>query len=137
MDAHELHDRLGEIDLFRGLSKRGLKQLVRTGREVEHRDGHEVVVEGKGAVGFHLVVAGQARVTTGTTVRRTLDVGDYFGEVSVIDGQPRSASVEAVDSLRTFVIDPTIFRTTLDENSEFARQLLLLLCRRLRESEKR
>lgn len=62
--------------------------------------------------GFHFITAGEARVTSGATVRRTLGVGDYFGEVSVIDGQTRSASVEALGTLETFAIHPAVFQKT-------------------------
>jgi CRP-like cAMP-binding protein len=70
-------------------------------------------------------------------VRRTLGVGDYFGEISAIDGRPRSASVEAIENLTTFAIDPAILNSLIDENPVFARQLLKLLCTRLREAERR
>ncbi len=134
MDANEIQARLAPIDLFQGLSKRALKQLVRSGRQTEHPDGHEVITEGAGAIGFHLIVAGTARVTSGGSVRRELGTGDYFGEISVIDGQPRTASVEAVGSLRTFVIYPHVFNSLLDDNPVFARRVLLLMCKRLREA---
>ncbi|MEP7179163.1 MAG: cyclic nucleotide-binding domain-containing protein [Pseudonocardiales bacterium] len=137
MNKTELQSRLASIDLFQGVPKRALKKVVSAGRETNHTDGHEVITEGGGAVGFHLITSGQARVTTGGAVRRTLGVGDYFGEISVIDGQPRSASVEAVGELSTFLIQPHVFKTVLDENPEVARRVLVLLCRRLREAELR
>jgi CRP-like cAMP-binding protein len=133
----ELQTRLAGIDLFQGLSKRAMRQLIRSGSQTEHPDGHEVISEGSGAIGFHLITAGEARVTTGAIVRRTLGVGDYFGEVSVIDGQPRSASVEAVGTLETFAIHPTVFQEMIDDHPDFARGLLVVLCKRLREAEKR
>ncbi|MCW2648845.1 MAG: family transcriptional regulator, cyclic receptor protein [Pseudonocardiales bacterium] len=137
MDKTELQSRLAGIDLFQGMPKRALKQVVNAGRETTHADGHEVITEGTGAVGFHLIISGQARVTSGESVRRTLGVGDYFGEISVIDGQPRSASVEAVGELRTFLIHPHVLKTVLDENPEVAHRLLVMLCKRLREAELR
>jgi CRP/FNR family cyclic AMP-dependent transcriptional regulator len=137
VEVGELQTRLAGIDLFQGLSKRALKQLIRSGSQTDHPDGREVIAEGAGAIGFHLIIAGEARVTSGETVRRTLGVGDYFGEISVIDGQPRSASVEAVGSLQTFAIQPSVFHTIIDEHPDFARGLLVLLCKRLREAERR
>jgi CRP/FNR family transcriptional regulator, cyclic AMP receptor protein len=137
VDKPELQSRLAGIDLFQGMPKRALKQVVNAGRETTHADGHEVITEGSGAVGFHLIISGQARVTSGESVRRTLGVGDYFGEISVIDGQPRSASVEAVGELRTFLIHPHVLKTVLDENPEVAHRLLVMLCKRLREAELR
>jgi CRP/FNR family transcriptional regulator, cyclic AMP receptor protein len=133
----DLMTRLAATDLFNGLSKRALTRVAKAGREITHADGHEVIVEGHGAIGFHLITAGTARVTTGDTVRRTLGVGDYFGEISAIDGRPRSASVEAIEKLTTFAIEPAVLNTLIDENPAFARQLLKLLCSRLREAERR
>jgi CRP-like cAMP-binding protein len=135
--ANELKSRLAATDLFEGLSKRSLAQLVKAGREISHQDGHEVIVEGAGAVGFHLITNGTARVTSGDAVRRTLGVGDYFGEISVIDARPRSASVEAMENLRTFAVDPAVLNGLIDENPAFARKLLIMLCTRLREAERR
>lgn len=136
MKANELKTRLAATDLFEGLSKRSLAHLVKAGREISHVDGHEVIVEGAGAVGFHFVTEGTARVTTGNAVRRTLGVGDYFGEISVIDGRPRSASIEAIEGLKTFVVEPAVLNGLIDENPAFARKLLIMLCARLREAER-
>jgi CRP-like cAMP-binding protein len=137
VNADELKERLAATDLFRGMSKRNLTRLVQSGREISHPDGREVISEGAGAVGFHLITRGTARVTTGSSVRRTLGVGDYFGEISVIDGKPRSASVEAVENLTTFALPPAVVNGLIDENPAFARQLLVLLCSRLRETQQR
>ena len=136
MNAEELKTQRCTIDVFQGLSKRALGR-ARAGRVIEHPDGHEIIAEGHGAVGLHLITAGTARVTSGGSVRRTLGVGDYFGEISVIDGKPRSASVEAITGLTTFAIHPTTVNGLPDDNPAFARKLLLLLCARLREAESR
>jgi CRP-like cAMP-binding protein len=137
VNAGELKSWLTGTELFSGLSKRSLNQVVKAGREVKHPDGHEVILEGSGAVGFHLITAGTALVTSGESVRRTLSVGDSFGEISAIDGRPRSASVQAVDGLTTFVIDSTMLRQLVADSPEFTQQLLVILCTRLREAEKR
>jgi CRP-like cAMP-binding protein len=137
VNAAELKATLASTDLFRSLSKRSLGQLVKAGRQVRHPDGQEVIVEGFGAVGFHLITAGTATVTTGGAVRRTLSVGDYFGEISVLDGRPRSASVQADKNLVTFVLDASEVRALVANNPDLASQLLVLLCTRLREAEQR
>lgn len=137
MNAAELKTWLAATDLFRAMSKRSLGQLVKAGRELRHPDGHEVIVEGAGAVGFHLITSGTALVTSGASVRRTLSVGDYFGEISVIDGRPRSASVQAQENLTTFVLDASVVKGLIASNPDFARELLIMLCTRLREAEQR
>ena len=137
MNKTELQSRLASTDLFQDMPKRAVRQVVNAGRETSHADGHEVITEGTGAVGFHLITSGQARVTSGGSVRRTLGVGDYFGEISAIDGQPRSASVEAVGDLHTFLVSPSVLKMVLEENPDVARRLLIVLAKRLREAESR
>jgi CRP/FNR family cyclic AMP-dependent transcriptional regulator len=76
-----------------------------------------------------------ATVTHGSRAVRTLGTGDYFGEISMIDGKPRSATVTVEEDLRALAIDHGVFETLLDEQPDFARQLLNALCARLREAE--
>ena len=137
MNSKELQQQLAGVELFQGLSKRTLAQIASSGRFTDHVNGHEVIVEGAGATGFHLITSGKARVTSGGAVRRTLGVGDYFGEISVIDGKPRSSSVEAVGDLQTFMIRPSVLQGLISEQPKLAQQLLLVLCARLREAEAR
>ena len=137
MKSKEIVDLLSSVELFDGLSKRALGQVAASGRVTEHESGHEVIVEGSGAVGFHLIVNGKAKVTSGGAVRRTLGVGDYFGEISVIDGKPRSSSVEADGPLQTFMIRPSAIHGLLKDQPKFALHLLQVLCSRLREAESR
>lgn len=132
--AQHIDDMLSGVDLFAALPKRQLRRLVSGGREVEHTDGREVIGEGRQALGFHLILEGSAAVTTGGAPRRVLGPGDYFGEISLIDGRPRSASVVAMGDLRTFVINATAFQPLLEE-PQIARRLLLVLCERLRAAE--
>ncbi len=130
--------RLEEIELFEGLSKRQLKKLIGESREVTHQAGHHVAEEGLGSLAFHLILEGEAEVRHGETPLRTLGVGDYFGEISIIDGKPRSATVAAGDNgLTTFAIPYQSFQKLLEDDAEFARQLLTTLCSRLREAEAR
>ena len=129
---------LAQVQLFEGLSKRQLRRLVDESRQVEHEAGHQVAQEGLGALAFHLVLEGDAEVRHGDQVVRTLGPGEYFGEISIIDGKPRSATVAAGDNgLSTFAIPYQAFQNLLDDDPAFARTLLTTLCARLREAEAR
>jgi CRP/FNR family transcriptional regulator, cyclic AMP receptor protein len=132
----DLSQRLAAIDVFSALSARQLKKLAAQVREVHHDDGHQVSTEGKGALGFHLILDGHAKVSVGGVERRTLGPGDYFGEISLIDGRPRSASIVADGPLHTVVVDNSTFQPLIDESPDFARSLLLVLCARVRALEK-
>ncbi len=132
-----LAERLAGTDLFQGLSRRHLKKVVELSQTVQHPPGRAVATEGLGALAFHLVLDGQAKVTSDHQEIRTLGPGDYFGEISMIDGKPRSASVEAVDQLTTLVVPHPVFLRLVDEEPTFAKSLLNLLCARIREAEAR
>jgi CRP-like cAMP-binding protein len=128
---------LSDIDLFSGLSKRDAKRLVARAREVTHGKGKQVASQGGSALGFHMILSGRATVTRGPRVIRTLGPGDYFGEISMIDGKPRSATVTIDEDVQALAIDHGVFESLLDEDPEFARGLLKGLCSRLREMEAR
>jgi CRP/FNR family cyclic AMP-dependent transcriptional regulator len=128
---------LSHIDLFAGLSRRQLKQLAAQAKEVRHDAGHVVTTEGRSALGFHLILEGQAAVTQDGSVRRTLGPGDHFGEISMIDGKGRSATVTAVTPMRAVAVSHATFDELSHDDPGFARGLLLVLCARLREAEHR
>jgi CRP-like cAMP-binding protein len=128
---------LSRIDLFAGLSRRQLKQLAARANEVRHDAGHVVTTEGRPALAFHMILEGQVTVTQGGTVLRTLGPAEHFGEISLIDGQGRSATVTAVTPMRAVALSHAAFDELLDDDPGFARGLLLGLCARLREAEQR
>lgn len=133
----QLEALIADVDLFRGLSRSQVKKLVVMAREVPHPAGSDVAREGGGALAFHLILEGAATVTKDGRELRTLGPGDYFGEISMIDGQPRSATVTAIEPLKVLAIPHQDFEKVLDEDPDFARQLLRTLCARLREAEAR
>lgn len=132
----ELIEYLRSVEMFASLSDRDLRGVAESGREVVHPPGHEVAVEGGGSVGFHLVLDGEALVEVGGDSRPTLTRGDSFGEISVLDGLPRTASVTAGPSgLVTFAITSWAFSTLLDRHPKVARAVIAGLCARLRAVE--
>jgi CRP-like cAMP-binding protein len=127
---------LKEVPLFEGLSDRELRDVIKHGRVVEHKDGSEVVHEGhKTAVGFHLILDGQANVVQAGEVQHQIRAGEYFGEIAVLDGKPRTATVRASGPLRTFSITAWDFAPLLDAHPTMARKLLIGLCAHVRALE--
>jgi CRP/FNR family transcriptional regulator, cyclic AMP receptor protein len=135
--ARSPEDMLAEVDLFSGLSRRQVRKLLDHGRTVPHESGKQVSSEGMGSLAFHLILDGRATVSVGGTEVRTLGSGDYFGEISMIDGKPRSATVTAVEPTTTLAIPHQDFDKLLSDDPDFARGLLVNLCARLREAESR
>ena len=128
---------LAGVPIFSSMHRRRLKRIAEASRTVDHEPGKKVAAEGLGALGFHLVLDGTALVQRRGTTIRTLGHGDYFGEISMIDGKPRSADVVADGPLTTLVVPHQAFVSLLDSEPGFARELLLQLCARLREADAR
>lgn len=131
----ELLGMLRDVPLFEEMSDRELNAIANRGRIVDHKPGHEVVQEGGGAVGFHLILEGKASVLRHNEVRGRLGPGNYFGEISLLDGKPRSATIRADEPVQTFAILAWEFSPLLDEHPQLSRKLLLGLCAHLRAAE--
>ncbi len=131
----EIVEALGRTDLFGGLGKRHLTAIAAQARLVRHPQGKDITEQGGGAAGFHLIKEGTASVRVNDRDRPGLGPGDYFGEISMIDGEPRSATVHAESEMTTISIPSWAFHPILDEEPEVAKVLLKVLCARLRAVE--
>jgi CRP/FNR family transcriptional regulator, cyclic AMP receptor protein len=134
-DEEGLADNLGSVDVFSSMNKKARKALAKVMRTAEFSDGAEITGEGEMGVGFHLILDGTAVVEAGGQQRNQLGPGNYFGEISLIDGEPRSATVRATAPLRTAGITSWQFHSLLRENPEVMEGLLKGLCARLRAAE--
>jgi CRP/FNR family cyclic AMP-dependent transcriptional regulator len=139
---------LGDVDLFRGLSNRVLSRIAESGHEAHYDEGATVILQGESVTGFkafspagvemHVVLDGAAVVRVNGEVVNRLVEGDYFGELSLIDGQPRSADIVAdAGGLTTLAISRWTFEDLLEKHPEVAVPMLRVLCARLRAHEQR
>lgn len=125
---------LKAVDLFAGLSDRNLKRVVEAGRAVTHNPAHVVIAEGSGSLAFHLILEGTAQVDVSGSQREALSPGAYFGELALLDGKPRSATITAgPEGLTAFVLDGSDFSRLLEAHPEMNRPIIEGLCARLRE----
>jgi CRP-like cAMP-binding protein len=127
-------DSLREVPLFAELAERDLKRLADSMQEKSFAAGTEIVTEGKGGVGFFVILDGKARVTVAGAERGTLSPGDYFGEMALIDGDDRTASVHAESDLRCAAMTTWNFRPFVKDHPDIAWALLKSLVKRVRES---
>jgi CRP/FNR family transcriptional regulator, cyclic AMP receptor protein len=127
---------LRSVPLFEGLSQKELQAVIRSAKQVEYAPDRDIVTEGATGVGFHLILEGKASVLVGGRTRAKLGPGDFFGEMSLIDGGPRSATVRADTDVRTLSLASWEFTPLLDANPSIARKLLVELSRRLRTVER-
>ena len=136
-DSKDVAAALRSVDLFAGLGKRSIDKVVRRVQTVQHAADKEIATEGKDGVAFHLIQSGSAEVVVGGSVVRTLGPGDHFGELSLIDRKPRSATVRTTSDMTTYSLVAWDFTPLLDEEPEMTKALLLAMCERLRSAESR
>jgi CRP/FNR family cyclic AMP-dependent transcriptional regulator len=134
--TYQARKALGRIELFADLPEDTLDDLVQRGTTFTMDPGERVVTEGADDVGLRVVLEGTADITVNGESRPPLGAGDYFGEISLIDGAPRSATVIAgPEGLTTFALSSLAFAPMIDR-PEVARVLLKALCARIRSIEK-
>jgi CRP/FNR family cyclic AMP-dependent transcriptional regulator len=128
-------ERLGQVPLFDGLSKRELGHIWDSMKIVTYKPGHEIVVEGRSGLGFHLILSGEVRVAASSGPSMKLGPNDCFGEMALIDDGPRSASVIAIVPTETAVIVSSTFKTIAKRNPDMLWKLLVEMTGRLRQQQ--
>jgi CRP/FNR family cyclic AMP-dependent transcriptional regulator len=126
---------LRDAPLFSAMSDKDIGRVRSIAKVVTHEEGQPVVEEDQTAIGFHIILDGSADASVGGVSVAKLGPGDYFGEMSLLDGKPRSATVRATSDLQTLVIPSWDFNHMLDQHPGMMRGLLVELCRRLRKIE--
>jgi CRP/FNR family transcriptional regulator, cyclic AMP receptor protein len=132
MDQDEMARRLGAVPVFADLDEPELHSIAGRLKEVHFEAGRAIATQGDTGVGFHLIVDGEAEVSGDGVPTHTIGSGGYFGEIGLIDGGPRSATVTAHTDLTTLALVSWDFQPLLD-NPAFTKGLLLGLCRLVRE----
>jgi CRP/FNR family transcriptional regulator, cyclic AMP receptor protein len=88
---------LARLPLFAGIGDESLNRLAEAAGEQEFAPGQFIVLQGQVGTGLFVIVHGNVRVVRGSDELTTLGPGEFFGELSVIDQEPRYASVQAID----------------------------------------
>jgi CRP-like cAMP-binding protein len=115
---------LSRVPLFAELEPDELQLIARAMRERTFSTRETVVTEGAPADGFFVVERGEAEVLAAGEARGTLGPGEYFGEVALLMGSPRTATVRAATDLSCYVLTPLDFRTIVESNPTIAFKVL-------------
>jgi len=132
MEQAQIVDLLRSVPLFSKLSDHDLSLIADRMKEVHFAAGTAIAKQGERGVGFHLVTDGAVEYRKDDVTIGSARKGGYFGEIGLIDGGPRSATVTATSELTTLSLVGWDFTPFLD-NPEFAKGLLLGLCRIARQ----
>jgi CRP/FNR family cyclic AMP-dependent transcriptional regulator len=138
MELEDLERHLRQAFLFSGLDREHLHELARRMIPVQYAPGDEIITEGDPGPfgGMGVVLSGSLKVLhQRDQVVGHIQAGEIFGEMSLIDNRPRSATVVAETEVEAAILSPGDFRQELGENPDIAIRLLGMLCDRLREAE--
>ena len=127
---------LRRVELFADMDRRQAEQIARLLKERRFKKGETVIMEGTGGAAFFLIDSGQATVSRKGVEIVTLGPGDHFGEIALIDGGPRSATVTAATDLVCYGLTFWEFRPLVERNGTIAWKILQALARRMRAAEK-
>ena len=130
-------ERFKEVRLFEACSQRQLRSVARIARVFDVAPGTLLTRAGEPGDEFFLIIDGTARADVSTDRHVLLQPGEFFGEMSLLDGGPRSATVVADTSVRLLVISRRHFSTLLQDVPGLTETLLVTLSRRVRQAEER
>lgn len=126
---------LSTVPFFAGLDDKKRSSLASKGKELSYNAGDKIVDEGSMGVGFYLVLDGKAEVRKAGKVLATLNRGQFFGEMSLIDEQPRSADVVAIAPTKCWALTSWAFSGLAKANPEIPLVMLKEMVKRLRAAQ--
>ena len=132
----ELADEIASFGLFADLTSPQLSEIAHTFEEVAFAEGERILRQGLRGGGFHVILDGEANVLVDGEARARLARGDFFGEVSILLGEPPIADIIATRPLRCLVLaGPQVERFLIDHPRVLYR-MLQAQSRRLRAANR-
>ena len=136
MPNRKLEAVIATVPVFESLSKRHLKKIAGLTTTVRYHEGATVIKQGDPGDAFFVAVAGRAKVIAdGKTIHRLIP-GDHFGEISLLDGGERSATVVTETPVELLRLPRTSFLKVVRDDPDLARALLASLARMVRRVDR-
>jgi CRP-like cAMP-binding protein len=126
---------LRTVPIFSACSPKELRTIAEVVKEVEFPSGRVICKEGETGIGMHVVVTGETKVSVGGRTRSRLGPGAFFGEIALLDGGPRTATVTAETPVKTLSLPSWSFKAVIKSQPGIALKMLEETCRRLRAVE--
>jgi CRP-like cAMP-binding protein len=127
---------LRRVPFSAGLTPEDLERIARIGERRTYRAGEAIVAKDTAGGGLNVLLSGSAEVEVGGRTH-ALGPGDFFGEMSLLSGRPRSATVTAVEPVEAMTVEATYFRPFLIKTPSLAVTILEGVAERLREVQDR
>jgi len=134
----ELVEHLSRVPIFESCSKKELQTIAKQVREITHEAGHVIAAEGEPGAGLFVIDSGEADVTIGGRKVNHMKAGEFFGEMALLDGGERVASVTAITDVELLMLHRDEFNEMLLlAMPTIAPKLLAVVGRRIRALEAR
>jgi CRP/FNR family transcriptional regulator, cyclic AMP receptor protein len=124
---------LGALPLFSRLPRRHVRTIAKLAWPIDYPPGEVIVQAGDRGDSFYLMLDGRARVVGKSRVLRP---GDFFGEMALIDGGPRSATIIAASPVRVMMVQRRAFLKALKQNPQIGLAIMETLAERVRRLER-
>lgn len=123
------------VPLFSRFSNRELEPILKSAKERDFEPGTPIVREGdQSNIGFYLILDGQVEVKQGERTLSKLGSGQFFGEMSVLDGEPRSADVIPTTRTKCLLLTNWDIKALVKTYPSIAMKIIAELSRRLRQT---
>ena len=126
---------LKQVPLFAGLNENGLRDVGRLADEIDLPAGTSLMQQGSTGHDFFLILEGSVSIERDGKVVNHLGAGEFFGEIALLDGRPRSATVKTETPSRLMVLGHREFNSLVDEFPEVRVAVLQALAQRVRRLE--
>jgi len=126
---------LRRVPLFQGMTDRALEAIAGLAHEVDFENGEPLTTEGEEGDAFFMLLEGNVDVTRSGTAVGPLGPGDFIGEISLLDGRPRSATATAVGHVHALEVRRPEFLELMERHPAVRHGILVALTDRIRRDE--
>ena len=127
---------LKKVPIFDSLNRASLGEVAESSAIETYETGAKIATQGEEGTSFYLILDGSVEVRRSRRVIAKLGRGDFFGEMAILDGQPRSADIVAIEKTNCLALSRSSFKTLIESNPALALGILQEVVRRLRETTK-
>jgi CRP-like cAMP-binding protein len=131
LGGNQKEELIRQVPLFARCSRHDVKQIAQIADEIDLKEGTEMTREGAPGREFFVLLEGTAEVERGGQKVNALGPGDFFGEISLISEEPRTATVRASSPVRALVVTARSFRRLIDETPEIKTSVMEAMADRL------
>jgi len=133
--THE--DFLARVPIFASCTPEEISAIVEVAQESYFQPGQIIVTQGTPGQAFYLILSGSVEILRDGTSLGAFGPGDFFGEMSLLDQAPRSATIRALEQTVCLMLSSWDFKAVLERHPSIAIKLLEVLSRRLRVADER